>query len=88
MNQVACVGVDLLEEPQQFTRRVTGKLNQSWRLRAFAIATFRRVALPEELHRARPKRLRFVLLESIGRATLRGDVAPSVVLDSIAAAMQ
>ena len=31
------------------------------------LAAFKRVALPEELHRARPKRLRFVLLTAIGK---------------------
>jgi len=31
------------------------------------LSAFKRVALPEELHSARPKRLRFVLLNGIGR---------------------
>jgi hypothetical protein len=31
------------------------------------LSAFKRVALPEELHTARPKRLRFVLLNSIGK---------------------
>jgi hypothetical protein len=31
------------------------------------LAAFKRIALPEELHTARPKRLRFVLLNGIGR---------------------
>jgi hypothetical protein len=31
------------------------------------LAAFKRVALPPELHRARPKRLRFVLLNTIGK---------------------
>jgi hypothetical protein len=31
------------------------------------LSAFKRVALPEELHTARPKRLRFVLLNGIGK---------------------
>jgi Transposase DDE domain group 1 len=31
------------------------------------LSAFKRVALPEALHRARPKRLRFVLLNTIGK---------------------
>ena len=31
------------------------------------LSAFKRIALPEELHSARPKRLRFVLLNGIGQ---------------------
>jgi len=31
------------------------------------LSAFKRVALPEELHSARPKRLRFVLLNGVGK---------------------
>lgn len=31
------------------------------------LSTFKRVGLPEELHDARPKRLRFLLLNSVGK---------------------
>ena len=31
------------------------------------LSAFERVALPEELHDARPKRLRFVLLNGVGK---------------------
>ena len=31
------------------------------------LSAFKRIALPEELHNARPKRLRFVLLNGVGR---------------------
>jgi hypothetical protein len=31
------------------------------------LSAFKRVALPEELHAARPKRLRFVLLNRVGK---------------------
>jgi len=36
-------------------------------LLANLLAAFKRIALPEELHNARPKRLRFVLLNSLGK---------------------
>jgi len=45
--------------------------NAAWlRLNVLAynlLSAFKRIALPEELHSARPKRLRFVLLNSIGK---------------------
>jgi hypothetical protein len=45
--------------------------NAAWfRLNALLynlLSAFKRVALPEELHTARPKRLRFVLLNSVGK---------------------
>lgn len=31
------------------------------------LAAFKRIALPPELHKARPKRLRFVLLNTLGK---------------------
>ena len=36
-------------------------------LRYDLLSAFKRVALPEELHTARPKRLRFVLLNTLGK---------------------
>ena len=45
--------------------------NAAWlRLNVLAynlLSAFKRIALPEKLHSARPKRLRFVLLNSIGK---------------------